>query len=58
MRLRGRWFSYAGPGLSDPIPTRAILHPAYLLRTPAHKRETWRDLIAVKQKLGKCSVSP
>jgi len=27
------------------------LHPAYLLRTPAQKREAWRDLLAIKAKL-------
>ena len=51
MKLRGRWFDYEGPGLAKPIPACAILHPAYLLRTPAHKRETWRDLIALKRRL-------
>ena len=27
------------------------LHPAYLLRTPAHKKLAWRDLLEVKAKL-------
>jgi DNA polymerase len=26
-------------------------HPAYLLRTPAAKREAWRDLLAVRRRL-------
>ena len=33
------------------VPTRAILHPAYLLRSPAQKRDTWRDLVAIKRRL-------
>jgi DNA polymerase len=29
----------------------ATLHPAYLLRTPAAKRQAWRDLLAIKDAL-------
>lgn len=50
-RLRGRWFEYRAGGLADPIPTLPIFHPAYLLRQPAQKRETWRDLIRLKSRL-------
>jgi DNA polymerase len=42
---------YEGKGLTRPIPTRAIFHPAYLLRTQAAKREAWRDLIEIKKRL-------
>jgi len=51
MRLRGRWFGYAVPGSGAPIPLRAILHPAYLLRQPGQKRDAWTDLIAIKKRL-------
>ena len=27
------------------------LHPAYLLRNPAHKKLAWRDFLAVKDRL-------
>lgn len=50
-RLRGRWFDYASPGLPRPVPAMATFHPAYLLRTPAAKREAWRDLLQVKKRL-------
>jgi DNA polymerase len=50
-RLRGSWIDYASIGLARPIPALPTFHPAYLLRTPAHKREAWRDLLAVKQRL-------
>ncbi len=50
-KLRGRWFDYTGPGVERPIPTTAIFHPAYLLRSPARKREAWRDLLAIKARL-------
>ena len=51
MRLRGRWFNYTVPGSGTRIPLRAVLHPAYLLRQPAQKRDAWIDLIAIKQQL-------
>ena len=50
-RLRGRWFDLAVPGLEAPVPTLAMFHPAFLLRDPARKRETWRDLLALKARL-------
>ncbi len=50
-RLRGQWFSHPLPGASEPLPVLATFHPAYLLRTPAAKREAWRDLLAVQQRL-------
>lgn len=54
MKLRGQWFDYASPGLPRPVPAMAIFHPAFLLRTPSFKRETWRDLLAIRRRL----VSP
>ena len=50
-RLRGRWFNYQTPRLPRPIPTTAIFHPAYLLRSPAQKRLAWRDLLAIKSRI-------
>ncbi|MGQ0677004.1 MAG: uracil-DNA glycosylase [Rhodospirillales bacterium] len=50
-KLRGQWFEFSSPGLARPVPTIAIFHPAYLLRTPVFKREVWRDLLAIKQRL-------
>jgi len=50
-KLRGKWFTYATPRLPRPVQATAIYHPAYLLRTPAQKRQAWRDLLGIKQKL-------
>ncbi len=50
-RLRGKWFSYSSPGLSSPIEATAMFHPAYLLRSPAQKRNTWKDWQVIKSKL-------
>jgi uracil-DNA glycosylase family 4 len=49
-RLRGKWRNYT---LADGtvIPTMPTFHPAYLLRTPISKRQSWQDLLAIDKKL-------
>lgn len=49
LRVRGKWRQVEVAGRA--IPAIATLHPAYLLRTPAAKRQAWRDLLAVRSKL-------
>jgi uracil-DNA glycosylase len=51
MKLRGKWRSLEVAGRQ--IRTMATLHPAFLLRTPAAKRQTWRDLQMIKAELDK-----
>ena len=54
-RLRGRFHDYQG------IPVMPTYHPAYLLRNPNAKRDTWDDLkqvIARLQQLGIRSPNP
>jgi len=55
MKLRGRWFTYESVHMAAPIPARAIFHPAYLLRSPAQKREAWIDLIAIRRRLAEAA---
>ena len=50
MRLRGTWLTYVSPGGLE-IPAMPTLHPAYLLRNPAHKKFAWRDFLEVKARL-------
>ena len=50
MRMRGSWKVYRTPSGVE-IPTMPTLHPAYLLRNPAHKKLAWRDFLEVKMKL-------
>ncbi|MCW5752151.1 MAG: uracil-DNA glycosylase [Alphaproteobacteria bacterium] len=50
-RLRGRWYDY--PMAGRLLPALPMFHPAYLLRTPASKRETWRDLLELRKALVK-----
>lgn len=45
--LRGKWQEYRG------IKVMPTYHPAYLLRNPASKAETWKDLQAVMAHFGK-----
>jgi uracil-DNA glycosylase len=49
MRLRGQWKEITIAGRT--IRAMATLHPTYLLRTPAAKRQAWRDLLALKAAL-------
>lgn len=51
VRTRGKWLNYSSPGLPRPVPAIATYHPAYLLRSPAQKRDSWRDLLMIKNKL-------
>ncbi|PWC78946.1 uracil-DNA glycosylase [Azospirillum sp. TSH64] len=48
-RLRGQWRTYEVAGTS--VPLMPMLHPAYLLRNPIAKREAWRDMLALQQKI-------
>jgi uracil-DNA glycosylase len=56
MRLRGKWASYRLSDGTD-LPTMPTFHPAYLLRTPASKRQSWQDLLAIDKKLKELGVA-
>ncbi len=49
MKLRGKWRTIESGGRQ--IKTMPTLHPAYVLRAPASKRQVWRDLLALKAAL-------
>lgn len=49
MATRGKWLEYHVNGRM--VPVMPTLHPAYLLRQPAHKRLAWRDLLAIDDKI-------
>jgi DNA polymerase len=49
-RLRGRWHEVEIPGLGR-LPALPTLHPAYLLRSPASKRDAWADLLLLRRAL-------
>ena len=48
-RLRGKWRSLDVAGRQ--VPALASWHPAYLLRTPAAKRQAWQDLMLLEEAL-------
>jgi ribosomal protein S18 acetylase RimI-like enzyme len=55
MRMRGKWTSVRLDDGSE-VPTLPTFHPAYLLRTPASKRQSWLDLLALDKKLKELGV--
>lgn len=48
-KQRGRWARYDGE--AGPVEALPTYHPAYLLRSPAAKREAWSDLLALRERL-------
>lgn len=51
MKVRGKWHSLSREdGALRVLPT---LHPAYLLRTPAAKRQAWRDMLTIEAALAR-----
>jgi DNA polymerase len=49
MKLRGRWMDYRVGDRT--VPLMPTLHPAYLLRQPAHKKLAWRDLQSIQARI-------
>ena len=50
-KLRGRPFVYKMPNDEQEIPALVMFHPAYLLRQPAQKRYSWRDLLSIHKNI-------
>lgn len=48
-RVRGKWTQIEVPDVADPIPALPMVHPAYLLRQPAAKRQAWADLLLLRR---------
>ncbi|HZX86105.1 MAG TPA: uracil-DNA glycosylase, partial [Reyranella sp.] len=55
MRLRGKWTTLSLDDGST-VPTLPTFHPAYLLRTPASKRQSWSDLLSLDKKLRELGI--
>ncbi len=52
MRLRGKWTEVMLDDYGEQtVPALPTLHPAYLLRQPAHKRLIWQDFLALDERL-------
>ncbi|MEO0394206.1 MAG: uracil-DNA glycosylase [Pseudomonadota bacterium] len=50
-KYRGQWHDYDPGHGAGAIPAMASFHPAFLLRSPARKREVWLDFLQVKARL-------
>ena len=57
-KSRGNWHSYQSPGLVAPVLLMPVFHPAFLLRTPAQKKNAWRDFLNIRQKLDELNAVP
>lgn len=51
LRLRGRWFEWRSGDGSLELPALPTLHPAFLLRQPGAKKNAWRDLQTLTERL-------
>lgn len=48
-KMRGRWTKFTTKSIE--LDCVATYHPAYLLRSPLEKRQSWQDFQSIKQKL-------
>jgi DNA polymerase len=48
-KIRQEYYLYTNQYLSKPIQTTSIFHPAYLLRQPMQKKNTWYDLLKIHE---------
>jgi len=51
MKLRGKWHEYKSLKMKKSIPTLATFHPAFLLRSPSYKKQSWNDLQMLQKKI-------
>ena len=49
MKMRGKWLNYNLEEKS--IECLPILDPGFLIRRPEYKRETWNDILSLKEKI-------
>ena len=56
MKNRGQWTKLSANGRD--IPTLPIYHPAFLLRQPALKKDAWRDMLSLREKIGALNAAP
>ncbi len=55
MKMRGQWLDYKPHDGQAAIPALVTYHPAFLLRTPAYKKDAWTDLQALQKRIGQLS---
>jgi DNA polymerase len=50
-KLRGKWQDLQLYGGGREVKLLPMLHPAFLIRTPAAKKDAWADLLALQRTL-------
>ncbi|MFK8040359.1 MAG: uracil-DNA glycosylase [Rickettsiaceae bacterium] len=48
-KVRGKYLAYSNQYLNHAVTTTAIFHPAYLLRQPMNKKNSWIDLLKIQR---------
>ncbi len=51
LSLRGRWLEWRSSDQSLAVPAMPTLHPAFLLRQPAAKKNAWIDFLTLAERL-------
>ena len=51
-KMCGKFFDYKNQYLKNPIKSTVLFHPSYLMRQSSKKRDTWLDLLTIKEFLG------
>ena len=51
LKLRGRWFDWRSADGTLELPSLPTLHPAFLLRQPGAKKNAWKDLLTLTERL-------
>jgi DNA polymerase len=55
-KMRKQYFEYNNIYLDKPVDVTAIFHPAYLIRQSSQKKNTWYDLLAIKEYIQKLGI--
>jgi DNA polymerase len=51
LSLRGRWLEWRSSDQALAVPAMPTLHPAFLLRQPAAKKNAWIDILTLAERL-------
>ena len=58
LSLRGRWLEWRSGDQALALPAMPTLHPAFLLRQPAAKKNAWLDILTLAERLDRPEREP
>lgn len=58
LSLRGRWLEWRSTDQALAVPAMPTLHPAFLLRQPAAKKNAWIDVLTLAERLDRPEREP